>query len=113
MIIPDTGKEVDEEANNVQELCQIGQPHWQGSIDEWHTRLRSSQRHHKQLLQQAHQSQQPAFQHKRFYVFVHHMNKSQAETCRFWDVLLRLHTLQPHKSSQLQKPMTVALDIAV
>ena len=55
MCSPYTSKEVDEEAYNVQQLRQVGQPYRQSSVDEGHMGLRRRQRHDKQLLQQPHQ----------------------------------------------------------
>ena len=58
--IPEACKEINEQANNVHELGQVGQPDRHGPVDEGHVGLGRRQGHDKELLQKLHQAQQPS-----------------------------------------------------
>ena len=57
---PDTCHEVDEEGDDVAQLAKVGEPGWDRLLDDGDDHLRGCKGHHKHVLQQAQQTQQPA-----------------------------------------------------
>ena len=52
---PDTCHEVDEEGDDVAQLAKVGEPSWDGLLDDGDDHLRGCEGHHKHVLQQAQQ----------------------------------------------------------